>query len=145
MKKAPRSVDALLRSPPQALTSVLRQVTFLQEIEALVHEGLPPDARREVRVAACDDHRLVLLVSNAGWATRLRYQQSGIRRALAQRLRRHVERVEIRIRPLPHSEPSRRVRSHLSPQAREHIAASARWVDDPGLARALRRLSEADA
>lgn len=141
MKKPPRSVRNFLRSPPPALASVIRKVAFLQEVEGIVHDGLPPEARRGVRVAACDDHRLVLLVDNAGWATRLRYQQDAIRRNLARRLRRHVERIDIRVRPVDVPAAPERAPRTLSDGARRRIEGAARCVGDAKLAAALRRLA----
>lgn len=143
MRKPPRSVNDLLRSPPQTLASVLRRAAFLQEIEAVVRDGLPAGARGQVRVAACDERGLVLHVANGGWATRLRYQQNAIRRALAQRMRRDVPRIDIRVRPMAAPTPPRRPPRRLSDGARAQIGATARCVaDNPGLAAALRRLAD---
>lgn len=142
LKKPPRSVSALLRSPPRALAHVIRQAAFLQEIEDVVHGGLPPEARGQVRVAACDRDRLLLLVGNAGWATRLRYQQNAIRRELARRMRRHVERVEIRVRPMDEIAPPQAAPRRLSDDARRQIETAAGCVDNPELAAALRRLAK---
>jgi hypothetical protein len=141
MKRPPRSVRNLLRSPPRALASVIRKAAFLQEIEQIVHDGLPPEARQGVKVAACEDDRLVLLVDNAGWATRLRYQQNAIRRGLAQRLRRHVERVDIRVRPVDKPPPPPGAPRRLSENARRQLEGAARCVENPRLAAALRRLA----
>lgn len=144
MRKPPRSVNDLLRSPPQTLASVLRRVAFLQEIEAVVRDGLPAEARNQVRVASCDERGLVLHVANGGWATRLRYQQNAIRRALAQRMRRDVPRVDIRVRPMAGPAAATRPPRRLSDGARKQLGATARCVEDnPGLAAALRRLAEA--
>lgn len=141
MRKPPRSVHNLLRSPPPALASVLRKAAYLQEIEGIVHDGLPPEARRGVRVAACDDERLLLHVDGAGWATRLRYQQNAIRRELARRLRRHVERVEIRVRPVDEIAPPQAPPRRLSDDARRRLEGAARCVESPELAAALTKLA----
>lgn len=84
----------------------------------------------------------MLLVANAGWATRLRYQQNAIRRELARRLRRHIERVDIRVRPMEEAAPPPRRPRRLSDDARRQIETAARCIDDPGLATALRRLAD---
>lgn len=107
-----------------------------------MHDDLPPEARRGVRVAACDDDRLVLLVDNAGWATRLRYQQNAIRRNLARRLRRHIERVDIRVRPVDEPLAPTGTPRRLSESARRRIEGAARCVGNPELAAALRRLAK---
>lgn len=143
-RKSPRSVKELLRSPPRALASVIRQAAFLQEIEAVVHDGLPPEARAQVRVAACHGDRLVLLVGNAGWATRLRYQQNGIRRALAQRMRRHIERVEIRVRPMEEPVAPEMPPRRLSDGARRQLETAAGCVGNVRLAAALKHLARID-
>ncbi|MES1942879.1 hypothetical protein PC39_02090 [Salinisphaera sp. PC39] len=104
---------------------------------------MPAEARDQVRVAACDERGLVLHVANGGWATRLRYQQNTIRRALAQRMRRDVPRVDIRVRPMAGPAAAPRPPRRLSDDARKQLGATARCVEDnPALAAALRRLAE---
>lgn len=84
---------------------------------------------------------MVLLVANAGWATRLRYQQDAIRRELARRMRRHIERVDIRVRPMEEPAAPEMSPRRLSDSARSRLEAAARCVDNPRLAEALRRLA----
>ncbi len=95
-------------------------------------------------MADCNDQRLLLLVDNGAWATRLRFEQDAIRRSVAARLKRGVPDLEIRIRPSAADEVSgnRRPR-HMSESARQLLVACADYVDNPALARALQRLAVA--
>lgn len=103
---------------------------------------LPEKAVGCVRVADCSDGRLLLLVDNSAWATRLRYQQAAITRGLAQRLRLGIDRMDVRVRPAPRDTAAPASARHLSPESRRRIRDCAGSVaDNPELATALRRLA----
>lgn len=109
-----------------------------------MHAALPENAATHVRVADYADGRLVLMVDSGTWATRLRYQQRAIDQSLARRLRYPVERLDVRVRPLPDNASPAPAPRHLSDQARRTIADCSRWVEDnPELAAALDRLAAA--
>lgn len=144
MRKAPRPLVDVLRSDQNKLKSLRRHASFLQQTQAAVDAGLPAAARGHVRVADCNDQRLVLLVDNGAWATRLRFEQDAIRRSVAARLKRGIPDLEIRIRPSAAEVVSgnRRPR-HMSESARQLLITCADYVDNPALTRALKRLAGA--
>lgn len=144
MGSAPQSIQSLLHIATPEITDVLGRARFLARIRAALVEVLPEAATPHVQVAGYDDFTLSLHAANAAWATRLRYMEPVLCRALAQRLRLQVDRVQVRVRPVhlgPFSTP-RRPRP-LSAASRRHIAQTARFIEDPGLAEALRRLAAA--
>lgn len=137
-----RPVAEVIGSGTQNLASLRRFATYLQQIQAAVDATLPQNAVGCVRVADCSHGRLLLLVDNGAWATRLRYQQAAITRGLAQRLRVGIERMDVQVRPAPRDTTEPPPPRHLSAESRRLIRDCAGYVDsNPELARALRRLA----
>lgn len=127
------------------MRSLRKRVAFLQQMQAALDAGLPEMAHGHVQVADYSGHRLLLIADSGVWATRLRYQQDAIRRAMARRLRFEVKEVAVRVRPPAHPAPAEPMQPRvLSPAARQLLAASAGHVDNPALARALARLSRCE-
>ncbi len=139
----PRSVGFILNSECGSLRSLRRHAARLQQIQVAVDDALPA-AVGHVRVAGCDDGRLLLIADSGTWATRLRYQRRDILQSLARHLRLGVDELDIRVRPLsaPGAKPLRP--RTLSPAARKSIGECGRLVqDNPQLAAALARLARA--
>lgn len=144
MTSAARNLDIVLASGRARLPSLRRRVKFLQQVQAAVDSVLPPAAHAEVRVADCEHGRLLLIASSGVWATRLRFQHPALRRVIAQRLRRDVADVEVRVRPSAVAAPVRQRRPRvLSAVARRCLRETAAHVTDPEVAAALARLSRA--
>lgn len=142
MRKYARPPLTILRGAGAGQRSLLKRVTFLQEINAAVAAVLPESAAEHVGVADYRDGELVIIVDSGTWATRLRYQQSQLRRELAQRLRLDLDRLEIRVRPSATRNTAAPVYSReISAGARRQISESARYIENPDLAAALTRLS----
>lgn len=143
MGSIPRSIQSLLHTATPDIADVLGRARFLERIRRSLLEILPPPAAPHVHVAAYDSYRLCLHVTHASWATRLRYMQPAIARALAQRLRLQVDSLEVRVRPprMQTEAPSQaRVVSRVS---RHHIRQTAAFINDPELAAAMNRLAAA--
>lgn len=137
-----RPITDVIGTGTENLASLRRLASYLQKIQAVVDSTLPENAIGSVRVADCSDGRLLLIVDNGGWATRLRYQQASITRALAQRLRLGIDRVEVRVRPWPRETATPATPRHLSATSRRLIRDCADYVDNnPELALALDRLA----
>src|SRR5690625_607402 len=99
MYTGPRPVNNLLHTASSDFGLVVRHAQYLRRLRDAVISTLPEAATAHVHVAGMHDTQLVIHTDNTGWATRLRYAEPGIRRALAQRLRLHVDRIRIRVRP----------------------------------------------
>lgn len=142
MTPAPRSVTSLLHTADSELGAIARRAGYLATVRRVVLDALPADAAAHVHVAAVDSNRLLLHTESAGWATRLRYTEPAIQRALAQRLRLHADRVIIRVRPDLAPPARRRIKRHISAANREHMRQMADYIDNPELARVLLRLAD---
>lgn len=128
------------------MRSLIAHARFLQQVKAALLPMLPPGGADHVGVADYQNGVLVLIVDSGTWATRLRYQQAHLRRALAQNLRMDLEDVVIKVRPPAQSavQPRRRNRQ-ISSGSRQQLAQAARYIEDTELADALRRLSQCGA
>lgn len=143
MGAAPQTIQTLLHASPE-LGQLIRRARALSRIQAILLEYLPEAARPCVHVASHDGHCLTLHVSNAAWATRLRYQEQNICTVMARHLRMPVTQVRIRVRPaLARPEPPRPRPATLSASTRRHLARTATYINDRDLSEALQRLSAA--
>ncbi|MFC3102454.1 DUF721 domain-containing protein [Salinisphaera aquimarina] len=131
----------MLHTATPDIADLLGRARFLERIRAALLEILPAAAGPLVRVAAYDQYRLTLHVGHASWATRLRYMQPAIAQALAQRMKLHIESVQIRVRIAPSDTTPPVKPRYISPDNRTHIRQIASYVSDPQLADALQRLA----
>lgn len=139
-----RSIGHIIGNSTDNLGSLRRFARYLQKIQSVVDVTLPEAAIGSVRVASCENGRLVLLVDSGTWATRIRYQQAIIARGLAQRLRLGIEHLEVRVRPQAHSTPRPITPRQMDANARHLIRDCAGYVhNNPELAAALERLASA--
>jgi Protein of unknown function (DUF721). len=143
MGTTPLSIQSLLHTAAPDIADLLGRARFFERMRASILAILPDAAGPHVRVAAYDNYRLRLHVSNGGWATRLRYMQPAIIQALAQRMRLHVVDIQIRVRPAAPSATHERTPRFVSDTARTHILRSAHYIEDRELAAALKRLARA--
>lgn len=143
MGTTPRSIQSLLHTATPDIADLIGRARFLERMRRAVLDILPDAAADHVRVAAYDNYRLRLHVTHGGWATRLRYMQPAIAQALAQRMRLHIEHVEIKVRPAVSPAPPPVVARVISDNTRAHIRRTAHYIEDSELAGALERLAAA--
>lgn len=144
MGSTPQSIQSLLHIATPDIADILGRARFLARMRAAVLDILPEAAAPHVQIASYEKYRLRLHVSNASWGTRLRYMQPAIAQALAQRMRLHIETVDIRVRPVGFdATPTPRPPRVLSQTSRAHIRQVADHIDDAELAAALTRLAAA--
>ncbi|HLQ85274.1 MAG TPA: DciA family protein [Salinisphaeraceae bacterium] len=142
MNSRPRPVKSLLYMMDAELGAVVRRAGYLDSVRQAVLAALPQNAAEHVHVADVDRQQLLLVTDSAGWATRLRYAAPSIQRALAQRMRLHVEAVAARVRPMLARQEKKRVPRHISAANRAHMRGVADHIEHAGLAQALRRLAD---
>lgn len=142
MGSTPQSIQSLLHVAAPDVADILGRARFLARIRLSLLDILPDAAAPHVQVAAYEARRLRLHVASAAWATRLRYMESQLARALAQRMRLQVDSIQIKVRPvnLDTFTPAPRPR-YMSIAARRHLEQTAGYIDDDALAGALRRLA----
>lgn len=144
MGSTPQSIQSLLHIASPEVANILGRARFMARIRAALLEVLPDAIAPQMQVAAYENHRLRLHVANAAWATRLRYMEDTIRRALAQRMRLQIDRVDVKVRPVGLGPFTQTVRPRLmSATTRHHLEMTARYIDDAPLAEAMRRLAAA--
>lgn len=144
MGSTPQSIQSLLHIAAPEMADILGRARFLARIRAALLEILPATTAPHLQVAAYEDYQLRLHVANAAWATRLRYMETQLARALAQRMRLQVDGIRIKVRPvdLGPFAPVRRAR-YMSPATRRHLEQTAGYIDNGPLAEALCRLAAA--
>ena len=126
------------------LQRLLQQAETLSRLQALVHGHLAPALREQLQLGSYRDGTLTLVLLDAAWATRLRYQEP---RLLGQ-LRQHQEfaglqRIRLKIRPPETATPrTGEERRYLSGTASENIRQGAQEITDPQLREALQRLAD---
>lgn len=143
MNKPLKPAAQLLRSN-QHLQRLFRQAEQLSRLQVLVHGYLSPAARSQARLGSYRDGVLTLVLEDAAWATRLRYQQE----RLVNQLQQHdefagLQRLTLKVRPAA-TRPAREEqeeRRYLSEQASTQIRQSADDITDPRLRAALERLA----
>lgn len=144
MGSTPQTIQSLLHAASPDLAQIIGRTHFLARMRAALLEILPDAAASQVHVAGYDDRCLTLYVASAAWATRLRYMEQDLCRALAQRMRLQVDRVQIRVRPMMAGQSRTKPRPRfLSAASRQQLERSAAYIDAPELAEALRRLASA--
>lgn len=144
MGTTPQSIQSLLHIATPEIADVLGRARFLARMRAALLDVLPDAIAAHLQVAAYEGYVLRLHVTNAAWATRLRYMDIALKRALAQRMRLQVDRIDVKVRPVRLDLSAGPVRPrYLSPAARAHIEQTARYIDDVALAGALERLAAA--
>lgn len=140
-RRPARPIKSLLHAVDGELGAIVRQAGQLEALRKVVLEVLPETAADHVHVAGLDHGRLLMHVDSAGWATRLRYAEPSIRRALAQRLRLHADNIVTRVRPALAQATRPVVERRISAANRDHMRRVAAYIDHPRLAQTLLRLA----
>jgi hypothetical protein len=140
--KYPRSIAKIIEqvgiSGHSSLTAQVRQLAV---IERQVRACLPADLAEHCQVAGFGDGCLRLATDSPAWAARLRFQGPGLVKQLTTQGMAALRTVQVRIIPLvvKPTPPSRK--PHLATENAQLLEQTAKSIDDPGLAQALRRLA----
>ncbi len=136
-----RAPAALLRQT-KTLNSLFSEAQRLAHLQQLLESQLQPAARPFCRVASWRDGCLLLIVSDAQWATHLRYQQKRLLRQLQQyREFTNLTKILFKIQPLAAERRASGRNPSLSPSAADTLRAAASGIADPQLRAALERLA----
>lgn len=136
-----RSPAALLREE-KPLRALFNEAQRIDQLQQLLASQLQPAAREHCHVASWREGRLLLIVTDGHWATRLRYQQARLLRQLKGfEAFAGLERIVFKVQPsfTPSSAPM--TEGRLSTTAAESLQATAETVSDPRLREALERLA----
>jgi len=98
----PKPISELLAIRHKRLEDLERRLKARSAVLAQLKAILPAELAAEVASAGIDRGRLSIGVSNAAWASRLRYMSDGVRSRLAAALCIDIDSVRIRVaRPRP--------------------------------------------
>ncbi|MEE8496597.1 MAG: DciA family protein [Xanthomonadales bacterium] len=124
MTRLPRSgktmqgVAEVLNDPASSLSNILEHARYLMQLETLLTGLLDSDLAAQFQVAAARKNRLILISSNATWATRLRMQAPHLIRSLHAAGVRQIEYIDIRVAPLVNLSAETRSKRTLSAAAK---------------------------
>lgn len=145
MTKAPPTpplIVRLKRSQQGPLASLLARVEQLNQLQAVLDPLLPPAARPFCRIASYRQGALLLILPNAQWATRLRYQENRLLGLMGQQPAfADIQRILVKVRPPQGPQPGPAQTRTLSLATRESLASAAASMDDQALREALQRLA----
>jgi len=125
------------------ISRLLSRARALGELDAQVHELIPPPLNAHCRVLAVRDDTLVVAADSPVWAARLRYQSSQLVKQLSGVSSVKLRTVQVRVRASEQS-PDRRItpiRQPVSGRNSMALKQAARSVTDAGLKAALLRLA----
>ncbi|KTT47601.1 MAG: RNA-binding protein [Pseudomonas sp. PGPPP4] len=132
---------ALLRQA-KPLKSLFREAERLGRLQQLLEEQLQPAARPHCRVASWREGTLLLVVNDAHWATRLRYQQRRLLRLLQQAPEfAGLMRLQFKMQPSPGVATRVRPVRQVSQVGADSLRDVAAGIRDPKLKAALERLA----
>lgn len=129
----------------QELRSLFQRANLHGKLQSILQQCLPAAAAKHCHLGNFTADQLTLVVDNAHWATRLRYQQE----QLLERLRQHQEfaglhSLRLQVRPaqdLNQAPMPASKRQEISEQAREIISSCADIITDEKLRAAMQRLA----
>jgi hypothetical protein len=123
---------------------LLSRARVLGELDALVHELIPPPLNGHCRVLAMRDGILIVAADSPVWATRLRYEASRLVKQLAGVSSVKLRTIQVRVRASESRLTDSRfahVRQTLSGRNSMVLKQAAGSVSDTGLKAALLRLA----
>jgi hypothetical protein len=126
-----------------AVARLMSRARALGQLDAELHQLLPPPLNHHCRILSIRDDTLVLAADSPVWAARLRFQATQLVKQLSKSRTVNLRTVRVRVRP-PESRYTTRPANRHTPVSRKHSHAlkqAAREVTDPGLKAALLRLA----
>lgn len=140
--KYPRSIAKIIEqvgiSGQLSLTAQVRQLAV---IERQVRACLPAELAEHCQVAGIVDGCLRLATDSPAWAARLRFQGPSLVKQLTTQGMAALRTVQVRIIPLVAKPTSPSRKPHMATENAQLLEQTAKSIDDPGLAQALRRLA----
>lgn len=137
------SNSASLLRKDRTLRQLTQAAVRLSQMQAALEQHLQPAARPWCRVAALESGVLTLIVSNAQWATHLRYQQNRLLRQLQNSGEfGNLAKIQLKMQPTIGEHKATKGAITLSEQAAKTLQETASQITSPRLRQALQRLSQ---
>jgi hypothetical protein len=124
-----KSVQSLMQNRNPGLGQLLAHARILDRLDQILTSILDPALSPHCQVAEYRNHCLILVCSNATFATRLRMISQQLLDSFREEGESGIERIEIRIAPVNRPEPEVRKQRNLSSAA---IQALGRFASDSG-------------
>lgn len=124
-----KSVQSLMQNRNPGLGQLLAHARILNRLDHILTSILDPALSSHCQVAEYRNHCLILVCSNATFATRLRMISQQLLDSFREEGESSIERIEIRIAPVNRPEPEVRKQRTLSSAA---IQALGRFASDSG-------------
>jgi hypothetical protein len=118
-----------MRDRGTGFARLLAHARTLNRLDGILTDVLEPALAEQCQVADFRDNCLVLICSNASFATRLRMISQQLLESFRDEGESGIERVKIRIAPVNRPQPDVRTRQTLSPAALEALG---RFASDSG-------------
>lgn len=136
---------AAILNKQSVLRDIVQRANSFAVLQRIVHSYLPGAAAEHCQLANYNQGRLVLVIDNAHWATRLRYQQNQLMDKLCQHNEfSDLQRIQFKVRPntaFNDAIHEQKPRLEISAQAGLAIFNCAEAIEDPHLRAALERLA----
>ncbi|MGB7452653.1 MAG: DUF721 domain-containing protein [Lysobacterales bacterium] len=124
-----KSVQTLMQTHNPGLGPLLAHARVLNRLDQILASILDSNLSCHCQVAEFKDHCLILVCSNATFATRIRMISPQLLDSFREECDLGIERIEIRIAPVNRPQPEVRKRRTLSPAA---VQALGRFASDSG-------------
>ena len=124
-----KSVQALMQNQNPGLGQLLAHARVLNRLDQILESILDSNLSCHCQVAEFRDHCLILVCSNATFATRIRMISQQLLDSFREEGDFGIERIEIRIAPVNRPQPEARKKRTLSPAA---VQALGRFASDSG-------------
>ena len=108
---------------------ILAHARILNQLDQILASILDPNLSSHCQVAEIRDHCLILVCSNATFATRIRMISQQLLDSFREEGEFGIERIEIRVAPVNRPQPDIRKQRNLSPAA---LQALGRFASDSG-------------
>jgi len=124
-----KSVQSLMQNRNPGLGKLLAHARILNRLDHILTSILDPALSPHCQVAEYRNHCLILVCSNATFATRIRMISQQLLDSFREEGESGIERIEIRIAPVNRPQPEVRKQRNLSSAA---IQALGRFASDSG-------------
>ena len=124
-----KSVQSLMQNQNPGLGQLLTHARVLDRLDRILTSIIDPNLSCHCQVAEFRNHCLILVCSNATFATRIRMISPQVLDSFREEGDFGIERIEIRIAPVNRPQPEARKKRALSPAA---VQALGRFASDSG-------------
>jgi hypothetical protein len=124
-----KSVQSLMQNQNPGLGQLLAHARVLDRLDRILTSIIDPNLSCHCQVAEFRNHCLILVCSNATFATRIRMISPQVLDSFREEGDFGIERIKIRIAPVNRPQPEARKKRALSPAA---VQALGRFASDSG-------------